>query len=385
MKASVPRWSPFAAAAIAFCAAAVLLVQGAPCQASEAEILQQLNQLRGVQPTTDSNKLAAVNARLDAAWKFLLAHQNESAPIIQLELTGALAAQPADQLFILDTAHLLLSFDQQRHAALALKALAKLDPNADILRYNLRELFNFTYAVAQTGQPDVLAQIDRLFLLNTNRLVFFDAPHYVDLAPTELCAFLYGITGTNAEDHLLSVIENNKAARLRALEVLCWVGSERCIPRVKAVLEASRDYETFSHAATFLTDLGGPAGRDAVLQASPTPLDARTRTYLNRILPIVKGRSADTLKASLKELGGTLDQTITDAQLKAALKKMHDNYGADNETNPYALLTSKLPRPFLLEQLKSIRTRTFYRLTNRALEDVQVTNLLINALQFAGS
>ena len=350
---------------------------------SEAEILQQIGNLRGIQPTKDKKKLAELNTRMDAAWHFLEAHKKESAPLVARELAKALDEATVDQFLALDLGNLILSVQGKEGEALALKSLGKIDPKAEIIQWNFKELFDFTHALAELGSSEVLAQIDRIFLPGTDKLEFFSAPHVVKFSPVDLCVLLYGVTGAKAEAHLLQRLADSPTARHRVLEVLCQIGSEQSVGGVKQAMLASGDHETFSRGLTFMMTLGGPAGKDAMLAFDSKPLDAKARAYHSRILPEVKKVSQKTLKDALKQLDSADSaQTLDEQELKARLKKMYDNYGVDNETNPSVIVASKLPREFLLEQLKQIRSRMCHRKNNHTFEDLEVTNLIINALQF---
>jgi hypothetical protein len=350
---------------------------------NEAEILQHINLLRGIKPTSDEARLAELNARMDSAWKFLEEHKTEAAPMVERELNAALANPLQDQFFVLDTGKLLLSLKGKQAQSLAVKALSEIDPNAEIIQYNFKELFDFTYQLAKLGSPEVLTQIDRIFLTNTNGLNFFSAPHSVKFDATDLCVFLYGVTELDAEAHLLSIADNTPAALLRILEVLSWLGSENCTKSVKRILDSSGDLGMFQRAVTVLLTVGGPAGREAVLRTEPSRLDTDSRSYFEKILSEVKLVSEKTLKETLKKVDHGPRKRLTDAQLKTRLKKMYENYGADDETSPTSIVTSSLPKEYVLKEMKRIRARSFYRLNNHALDDVQITNFIINTLQFA--
>jgi hypothetical protein len=60
------------------------------------------------------------------------------------------------------------------------------------------------------------------------------------------------------------------------------------------------------------------------------------------------------------------------------------HYGRDDRTNPVAILDSGLESDFLITQLLNVRSRTLYRLSDEALDDVAVTNALINGLRYRG-
>ena len=269
---------------------------------SEAEILEKIGGLRGIQPTKDKKKLAELNARMDSAWHFLEAHKQESAPVVGRELAKALDKATVDQFFALDVGSLILSLRGKEGEALALRALGKINPKAEIIQFNFQELFDFTHTLAELGSPEVLTQIDRIFLPGTDKLEFFRAPHVVKLSPVDLCVLLYGVIGAKVEAHLLQRLADSPPARQRALEVLCQIGSEQSVGGVKQAMLSAGDYDTFSRGLKFMMTLGGPAGKEAMLGFDPKPLDAKARTYHSRILPEVKKVSPKTLRDALKHL-----------------------------------------------------------------------------------
>ena len=382
MTTSIKRRAPRSRLLSVLLASLVLLYPALAVE--ESEILRQLDKLKAIQPTKDDKKLAEINARMDSSWQFLEAHKLESVPVVMRELAKEIEKPIVDQFFVLDVSKLALSLKGQEAEAVARKALARIDPGAEIIQWNFQELFNFTHALAKFGSPEILAQIDRLFLTNDTKLEFFQAPHYVKLDAMEICVFLYGSTGASAEEHLLKSLEKTPATRRRVVEVLCSLGSERSVVPVQKLMASATDYETFTRCVAFMMTLGGPDGKAAMLALDKSHLDPKSKTYYERILPEVKRVSAESLSATVKRLDDTAaGKEIADDELKRRLKKMYDNFGVDDDTSPSALISSKLPRDYLLDQLKKIRNRMFHRTNNHALEDVKITNLIINTLQFA--
>jgi hypothetical protein len=61
---------------------------------------------------------------------------------------------------------------------------------------------------------------------------------------------------------------------------------------------------------------------------------------------------------------------------------MYRNYGKDNKSSPRTFLLSGLPKVYLIEELSRIRSRMFFCVSDEALHDVRVTNLLLNTLYY---
>ena len=64
---------------------------------------------------------------------------------------------------------------------------------------------------------------------------------------------------------------------------------------------------------------------------------------------------------------------------------MYDSYGKDDTLNPSTVLNSGLARQFLISELTRIRGRSFYRISDEALSDVEMTNALLNVLYYKRS
>jgi len=357
-----------------------LLVLTSPGNAIErAEIESKLNTLRGIQPTKDPTKLKELNSNMDAVWTFVKSHKEMAIPVLHEKLSESMAQKPLDQFFLLDIGFLLYEIQGKEGESLAIAALHEIDPQEEIIQFNFKELFDFTHAVSKQGNSRILPEIDRLFLTNDVGIEAFDAPHYSKLSAVDLCALLYGATSTNAERYLTKKLSEPNVDKNRILEILIRLGSESSVDAVAGVLEQTADYEIFTRGVKMLMEVGGPSGRDAVARMSPS--DQKAKDYLVKILPAVKAVSYQSLLARLKRLGGSRKH-FSGEELKRRLQRMYQNYGVDDETNPSDVVASSLPTDYLLGEMKSIRCRMFHRANTHALDDVAITNEIINALQF---
>jgi hypothetical protein len=300
-------------------------------------------------------------------------------PVLHEKLSESMAQKPLDQFFLLDIGFLLYEIQGKEGESLAIAALHEIDPQEEIIQFNFKELFDFTHAVSKQGNSRILPEIDRLFLTNDVGIEAFDAPHYSKLSAVDLCALLYGATSTNAERYLTKKLSEPNVDKNRILEILIRLGSESSVDAVAGVLEQTADYEIFTRGVKMLMEVGGPSGRDAVARMSPS--DQKAKDYLVKILPAVKAVSYQSLLARLKRLGGSRKH-FSGEELKRRLQRMYQNYGVDDETNPSDVVASSLPTDYLLGEMKSIRCRMFHRANTHALDDVAITNEIINALQF---
>jgi hypothetical protein len=199
------------------------------------------------------------------------------------------------------------------------------------------------------------------------------------LDETLVCVFLYGVFGEGAEEHLRPLLREARLSR-RALEILIWLGSPAAVPEVKAAYGASRDYETFIRMTAFMMKAGGPEGRAAMLELRPADLDAKSRDYLAKVKPAIVSASYESLRKQFRATGASAK--LSDDEVKARLAAMNARHGKDETTSPGSILDATLPGELLIGELVKIRARTFHRLSDEALSDVEMTNALINTLRY---
>jgi hypothetical protein len=355
--------------------------------AEEAEVMAQLKNLRGIQSTSDNQELDRLNKLMDTAWQYLRENRTESVPIVIRELRNELKQQTPDQYFMLDTALFLILADDPKEDAqaredLAIDVLKHIDPKASIIQANVLQLVRLTHALAKRNDPRVLPQIDRIFLEVDQGVEYFQAPHYVKLPAQSVRVLLYGATGPTAEDHLAKRLTDPAYEKYQRtfLALLVELGSERSVDAVKLVLNSKGDYERFSMAVTMLMRVGGPQGRDAVVNLKTDHLDARSLESHQRILAKVQKVTFEGLAQTVKEFDST-DVVFDDAELSKRLE-LYAESGMDREINPSNVLNSGIRKDELLDQLKRVRSRTLWRLNQHALEDLYITNQVINAIQF---
>jgi len=348
----------------------------------DATIQKHIDGLRGIQVPKEKEQFKELNARMDAAWKFIGAHQKTALPIVEAELKEALNEKVPDQFFLLDMGYLLLTHRAEKAATLAEAALEQLDPQVEVVQANWEEVFHFTMKLGASGveAERYLKQLDRMFLGSDSKITFFRAPHVVKLDPLDVGCMVYGVAGESAAQHLAERLSGFKGQSLeRSLQILEGIGSEANVPAVKAIMDTARDYETFSACLTFMMELGGPSGRAAVLKLDAANLDAKSQAYYQKIRPEVEKVNFAAMTVVLEKSD---DARASDSKLQRLLDTMEKNDGEDNETPPAAIAKSGIPTARLLAQLKRIRARSFRRETNHVIEDLQITNFLINTLQF---
>jgi hypothetical protein len=362
--------------------ATLLAVFASDVMATPSEVRVALDLLRGVEATNGKQQLEAYNARFDRAWKIIEGQKPASLPIVRTELAAALAGQKYDQFFLLDCAFFLAEGDMEASRQQVYSALESIDPNAPVIRANAKELFQLTMDLGKSGQQleRYLAQADRLYLTNEDEITFFSAPHFVRLRPDDILGMVYGVAGPAGGRHLCTLAAKPGPDQPRLLQLLDVSCSEEDVPQIAAVLEQATSYAVTSPAITALMLIGGPSGRDAVLAYNPAKADAETRAYVDRIRSAVAAIGSSYFEAKLSEVVGS--NHLSDSHVQEALNLMEERDGEDETTAPVDIFRANLDTRKMLNQMLRIRARSFRRETNHVFEDLPVTNLLINALQF---
>lgn len=343
-----------------------------------------LGQLRGVtvpHGASAKSEIDALNKRMDAAWSYFKQHPDQLS-VAAHELQKETAAEQPDQFFLLDVSYLLLQEQHRGAEAIALAALDRVDAGKEIIQANLEELLHCLMRLGASGQQpeQYLNLVDRFYLNSSASVTFFRAPHYVDLNAEDLRILTYGVAGEAAANHLASRLAGASVPeRLKLLRLLSALGSEQQTPAVSALLNTATDYETVTHCVAVLMRVGGPSGRDAVVALNPTKLDPKAREYVQRIVPEANKVNSKLLSSQLEQVA---KGSLSDREAQKRLDRMEERNGQDEDTPPAAIARSGIPKDKLLAQLKRIRARSFRREDNHVFEDLDITNTLINAVQY---
>jgi hypothetical protein len=347
--------------------------QPASAPVSDAEVQQRVDRVRAIGAAPVPQDTEKVNQELDQIGAFLQAHGATAGPVIRRELEKELRAVSPNQFFLLD-----MGFAAARMGDLdtATKALLRIDVKNEMVVHSSDELFFFVHAIAHHGRPEVIPVIDRV-VLDANLPVFVPQ-HALRLDPTLQGAFLYGVFGPSSEQHLASLLDTRPDKTVQLLELLNWVGTRQSVPAVVRAVGLHPDLETLKRAIGFFMRVGGAAGRDAALKLDRARLEPTAGEYLAKVQePITK----TTLASFTAGLGST-GAALSDAEVRQRLDKMVAHDGVDEETNPGAVLQSTVPTQELIDRLARVRSATFHRISDEALSDVEVTNALLNAVEY---
>lgn len=347
--------------------------------ATRGQVLAHLDRIRAVRAGGGKAATEEFNRQMDEAWRFFKGHSTVALPALREQLALEVRKAKPNQLVLLDVGFFLHTEGAPEDRDLAREALFALDPAADIVRANDRELFDFTRRVAASRDPRTLAFVDRAFLRGD--VTVFVPEHALTLDETLVCVFLYGVYGDGAEQHLVPLLRDPAVTR-RAMEILIWIGSPAAIPEVKAAYARTRDDAIFARMTTFMMKAAGPEGREAMLSLRPEELDPKSAEYLRTVLPAVRETGYQTLRQAF----GPPDTAprLDEKELRKRLAAMVANDGRDDSTEPRSILASAVPATELVAELAKVRTAAFHRLSDEALTDVEVTNALMNALRYRG-
>lgn len=346
----------------------------------ERGILERLDLIRAINVTSDREVLTRYSEELDEAWAFFRDNKEAALPILVRQLRAEHEKQEPNDYMLLDVGYFLYIEGEQDslYREQALQSLYSLNPLDDVVRANQQQLFGFVHRVAQDRDPRVLEFIDRAFLRSRDSRVFI-SQHSLDLDATLVCVFLYGVYGQGAEEHLLTLLDDSELVN-PIIEVLIWIGSDNSIDDVKKAMVMHPNKDAFVRGLTFMMEIGGASGREFMLGLDLGPFDDESQQYFESVKKAIEDMSFEAYRDEFVKYFG--DSTLPADEVRKRLSDMYDNYGKDDNTSPAAVLLSELPKDFLIEELRKIRFRMFNRVSDEALSEVKVTNLLINALSF---
>jgi hypothetical protein len=339
----------------------------------DSAIQRRLERVRTIGSAPIPKETDGVNKELDEIGKFLTANTARALPSLKRELEKELGTPSPNQFFLLDMGYAAARLGDVDTAT---RALLRIDVKHEMIRGSSGEMFYFTHKIARLGRPEVLPVIDRV-VLDANFSVFIPE-HVLQLDSTLQGAFLYGVLGPSTEKHVASLLDSRPDKIGQLLEILNWLGTGQSVAAVVHTVELHPDAETVKRAVGFFMRVGGASGREAILKLDRKRLEPAAKEYVTSIEAVV---TKTTFASIAKELGGNA-RTLSDADLRKRLDAMVEHDGIDEDTPPAAILGSTIPTSELLERLAHVRSSTFRRLSDEALSDVQITNALINAVEY---
>ena len=343
----------------------------------QEQIQIHLENIRSVSAEGDSKAIDDYNRKMDAAWSFFMTNKTASLPALNEAVFVELKKPNPNNMLLLDVGYFLAKAGDGADKEVGKMALLALDPTAKVVRLNARQLFDFTHLVAASHDERVLNFIDRAFLRQPTSL--FIPQHALKLDETLVCAFLYGVYGDGAEVHVAGALVD-KAVAARAIEVLTWIGGPASVGRVEEAYRAEPTKDMFVRMTTFMMRAAGPQGRAAMLSVDAGKLDPDSKVYFDKVRPAIEATDFAGMSAAFDSL--PVRPKLDDAEVQRRLADMYKNYGKDEKTSPVSILRSTIARDDLIKQLVAIRARTWNRISDEALYDIEGTNALLAALRY---
>ena len=361
----------------------VLLPLASIAGVTEKEVIEKLDFIRSIEVTSDKEKLNHYNSEMDKTWQYFKDNSKETLPVLkkQLELEAG-KASPA-HFMMLDVGYFLYLSGEPEYLKTAQKVFFKIDPQDPVVSANQQQLFEFAYRISQSKDPAILPYLDKAFLSRKDAFVFVPQ-HSLKLERGLINVFLYGVYGPESEQHLQELLKQNYKSNPELsrfiVELLIWIGTEKSLPQIKALMETQRDHDTFLRCVAYLMSVGGNEGKKVMLSLDTKNMDPKSSKYLDGVKDRIQKTSFEMYRSLLAGIPG--EKQLEKSVVKTRLEEMYKNYGKDNQTHPLAILNADLPKEYLLEQLVKIRSRTLFRLSDEAINDVKITNALLNGLRY---
>lgn len=333
--------------------------------ATDAAITARIAQIRAMPAAPNAAAVGAQRRELDAAWRFFGDYREDAIPLLRRELAAELRSPRPSQQLLLDAACFLAAYGAESDKALIVQAALAVNPDAAL---DGPQLFRLMHAAAASQDARLLPVVDRAFLRKAVSIPLPQQGSVID--ETGVRALLYGRFGAVAERHLAALLRDPSLVK-PVLDLLQLVGSPASVAAVEPLLQ-SPDMEVFTRAVNFLVRAGGPQGRQVLLALKPQGLSKEALAFFAPMRQQLAQQPAQqTGKGSL-----------ADAEVRRLLDTLEANGGRYEGIDPAAIVQSRLPRQELLERLARIRERSFARVSNEALADIDTTSALLNAISY---
>jgi len=363
--------------------ALVLFPLAAIAGVTEKEVIEKLDFIRSIKATADKEKLDHYNSEMDKAWQYFKDNSKETLPILKKQLELEAGKANPGHFLMLDVGYFLYLSGEPEYRKTAQKIFFKIDSQDPVVSANQQQLFEFAYRISESKDPAILPYLDKAFLTRQDAFIFVPQ-HSLKLGRGLINVFLYGVYGPESEQHLQELLKQNYKSNPELsrfiVELLIWIGTEKSLPQIKALLETQRDHETFLRCVAYLVSVGGNEGKQVVLGLDTKNMDPKSSKYLEGVKDKIQQTSFEMYQKLLAGIPG--EKQLDKSVVKTRLEEMYKKYGKDSETHPLAILNADLPKEYLLEQLVKIRSRMLFRLSDEAITDVKITNALLNGLRY---
>jgi hypothetical protein len=343
-------------------------------EAVRLRVAKYLEYTRTVGMTSPEQLSDSLSDELDANYRAVVAEGTAGRRVVREAVLAESKLARPNSFFLLDMGHLLVG-ESCADSAVAAAAYRAIVPSDPVVRMGSQDLFEFGRALSARGEANMLPASLRM-ALGAEGAVSVPA-HAMTLDATLQGAFLLAPYGRAGEAALAASLDQ-EASRDRVLEILGWIGSPASTPAVVRTLRADRDHPTFVRALSFLMSLGGAEGRRAVQSVELGILAEGDRPLLVEAQEAVRTLSFEKLRQRVPG-GGSVPPA---RELRERFARMIANQGRDETFEPSYVLDSDLSRDELSEWLQATRAAQLRRLSDEALSDVKITNMLLLVLSF---
>ena len=355
-------------------------VGGVSAATPAEEVQAHVKYLREIRADDDNATIARHNRRMDEGWAYFKQHKAEVLPLLREQLEQELRAPRPHGMVLLDLGdYLTLNGVDEADRAQGAAALVAIDPKDAVVDANVMQLFQFARLVAARQDARALPFIDRAFLDRNVQL--FVPQHAMKLDSTLASVFLYGPYGEAAETHLRERLraEADPAIARRIIEILIWIGSPASVPEIKRVGQTWTDYETFGRVMTFMMMSGGLDGPAAMRQIRPESLDAKAQAYWQQRRGDLDQASFATWRALMPE---SKPKAPSAELARRTLARIEQRKGLGAGEPPLFLVDAPIPAAEMIASLTRSRALILQRLSDEALSEVKLLNVLINTLRY---
>ena len=350
----------------------------------EQEIQTAIVNLRKVTPSDKEEELKKFNSIMDENWKIFNKKKDISRPILINILKQEMASPNGNDLVLLDIGWFLALSDKQSElSSFLLNVYQKIDFTKKIISFNDEQFFRYSLFLSARQIPDFLPLIDKRYLRRESSS-FVVPQHVIVVNGHSQRTHLYGVYGKPSNEHLLSILKSEKDVKIRRslLSILRRTCTEACAQDIYELLRKETDHESFVNGSYIMLDNAGPKGRELYLQLKPSNLSEKTQDYLKSEQAYVKKVNFEYLVDKIEKKFGNTPNNFSETEILSLTERMIEDYGKSDRLHPLDFIRVKADKKVLIEKLMESRRKCFLRVNQHGLEDIDITNMVINALQY---
>ncbi|MDB9744223.1 hypothetical protein OAA91_01710 [Fibrobacterales bacterium] len=350
----------------------------------ESKVLRSFNETTKISPTENKDSLTKYNEIMDDNWTLYSSNKSKSRIILTNKLKSEINLQNPNDLLILDLSSFIALTDSTNESdSILFQAFKKINYQEKIISYNAQQYFQLAIILSLKQIPKFLSQIDKAFL-KASSTSFFIPQHISMVNAHSQRTHLYGAYGNEAIQHLLEILKSEQSVETRRsiLSILRRICTEQCAEAISELLNVEVDHKSFVNGTYILLDNSGPIGKELYLKLLPKALPPKTQKYFESEKKYVSKISYTYLVNQLQKKFGDSQNDFSDEELMLELDLMIKNKGASYLIHPMDIINSSLPEKLLIQKLIESRRNSFQRINRHGLEDIDISNMIINTLQY---